>query len=328
MSGEPTTAHDPLQKLAVIIGATRSGSTSLVEALSQHPEICACRVEEAGFFSNDDRWERGVASYRDMWDWNPEQHKVALEKTTNYSKVTIFPMAASRMAEVAPNAKIMYIMRHPFERIESQYTLGRATGWRESKRSLRQGVHQDLIECSRYAKQLDAYFWLFPRENMLLLRFEELRDSPAVLLDRVCGFLAIDRSYEFQGLDRAHNSNAGRRPGEIGQILYRMRGRVPFWQKIVSRMSPEQKNRVRQFFASKGGSNAALSEQQKLFVLAELRDDIERLKSAYGFDTEPWGLEFTRDDTQHPEKEGGHGAERDMRAAGGAVPRGTRPCGS
>ena len=193
MSGEATTVYDPLQKLAVIIGATRSGSTSLVESLSQHPEICACRVEEAGFFSNDDRWERGVASYREMWDWNPEQHKVALEKTTNYSKVTIFPMAASRMAEVAPNAKIMYIMRHPFERMESQYTLGRATGWRESKRSLRQGVHQDLIECSRYAKQLDAYFRLFPRENMLLLRFEELRDSPAVLLDRVCGFLAIDR---------------------------------------------------------------------------------------------------------------------------------------
>ena len=280
----------PLSRLAIVFGAMRSGTTSLFANLSRHPEIAACRYKEPGFFSNDDVWPNGLRWYEGLWDWDARVHRVALEKSTNYSKLDVFPQTVERLHSVAPHVKLIYQMRNPLERIESHYTLELAKGWRHDPESLPIGRDRDVIETSLYAKQLAPYFERFPRENILLLRFEEFVTEPRAVLARVCRFLEVDERFEFHGAEQAHSSNAGRRPGEIGGLIYRHRWRIPFWNAIHRRLPPEAIARIRGLLSRSASSNVRLSERQRQLALAEISEDLRRLESEFGFDLSPWRL--------------------------------------
>jgi hypothetical protein len=135
---------------------------------------------------------------------------------------------------------------------------------------------------------LDQYSSRFPRPDILLLSFEELRaDAPAVVR-RVCGFLEVDDGHAFRDLDLVHNANVGRRAGEPGQRLYRWRKWIPFWMKISRRLSPRQRNQLRSLFSSRRAANARLTEEQRRLIVCELSNELDRLESDYGFDTSGW----------------------------------------
>ncbi len=75
----------PPTRFGLIIGAMKSGTTSLFELLAQHPQISASAEKEPSFFnrdSDDDEWRR----YTDLWRWDPSRHLIALEASTSYSK--------------------------------------------------------------------------------------------------------------------------------------------------------------------------------------------------------------------------------------------------
>ena len=118
-----------IDRLVVIIGGMRCGTTSLFTWLSQHPQVCACIDKEPAFFSNDSIWNNGLDWYRSLWESDSARHRVALEASTNYSKAAIFPRTAERLRTTAPNARLIYLMRDPIARLEFHYTLGRAKGW-------------------------------------------------------------------------------------------------------------------------------------------------------------------------------------------------------
>ena len=282
-----------IDDFVLIIGAMRCGTTSLFHYLSEHPQVASCRDKEPDFFAVDSRWSRGLEWYLDLWSrsWNPGVSRIALEASTNYSKRSLFPLTVARIATIKARFRFIYLLRDPIHRIESHYTLGAAKGWREALRPLADGIHPDLIEPSRYAAQLDPYRERFSRESILLLAFEALQQRPEQVISSVCRFLDIDPSHQFRGLDLIHNSNVGRRPGEIGQRLYRLRTFIPYWQRIVRSIPPERRNAIRRLMSRRGGKNAQLSEEQQRFLLRELSDDLRRLRGEYGFDTSIWGLE-------------------------------------
>ena len=280
-----------IDRFVLIIGAMRCGTTSLYQYLAQHPEVAPCVDKEPSFFSNDTCWNKGLAWYQSLWSWRPGTHKVALEASTNYSKVSLFPYTADRIATIDAEFRFIYIMRNPIERIESHYTLAAAKGWGESARPLREGIHPDLIDLSRYAMQLNEYYKRFPRRNILLLNFDDLKCDAAKVMRRVCGFLDIDLSYEFKDLDVVHNSNMGRRPGELGHRLYRLRTWIPFWTQIAAAVTPRWRNAVQRILAREDASNVKLSAEQREFVVRALADDLRQLQTKLGFDISSWGLQ-------------------------------------
>ena len=105
--------------IAIIIGAMKSGTTSLFYYLSEHPEICASKEKELHFFSDDDRFSKGLDWYRSMWSLGPE-HKVALEASPTYTMQPYRPDVAARIAALEElDCKFIYIARHPVSRFES-----------------------------------------------------------------------------------------------------------------------------------------------------------------------------------------------------------------
>ena len=70
---------------ALIIGAMKSGTTSLFDILSQHPQICPSKTKEPDYFVQD-RDDKERESYLSLWNWNSNSHVVALESSVAYTK--------------------------------------------------------------------------------------------------------------------------------------------------------------------------------------------------------------------------------------------------
>ena len=104
----------------MLIGAMKSGTTTLHAYLSRHPGLFLCTPKEPGFFSRDERYARGLDWYRELFtDAQPEQ--LCGEASTCYSRWPHFENAAPRIAADVPGAKLLYITRDPVERAYSHY---------------------------------------------------------------------------------------------------------------------------------------------------------------------------------------------------------------
>jgi Sulfotransferase domain len=182
----------------IIIGAQKSGTTSLAAQLAAHPEICFCQDKEPGYFNSVIDWKEKLQDYHRLYSRLPGQR--CGEASTMYTFLPEFTDTHSRLFEYNPKLKLIYIMRHPVERIVSHYAHrvnhGRLT---ESPEKI---VLKDptFINRSRYAYQIKPYVELFGRENILLMPFEEYISDQLESLKSVSSFLGISYA-PFQNLD-------------------------------------------------------------------------------------------------------------------------------
>ena len=281
-----------IKDFVLIIGAMKCGTTSLFNYLSQHPQIASPIFKEPNFFSYDERWNNGIEWYLNRWqNWNPQQHKIALEASINYSKVHSYPQVINRIKSLEPETsfKFIYIVRDPVERIESHYTYALADG-RERLKSLAQEVDRELIETSKYAKQIGVYYNNFNSKNILILNFNDLKNTPQETIKKVCSFLEIDSSYEFRNISKVYNASQS----QIVDIpLWRYLRPIKPLRKISKIISASNKQKIRRFIGGqKIQNNFKLSDLQKSCVLSELNDDLKKLSNKYGVDLSDWNIKI------------------------------------
>lgn len=286
-----------IDRFALIIGAMKSGTTSLFKYLSEHPDIAPCSVDEPHFFAKSFKWDKGLDWYRDHWDsWDPERHRVALEASTNYAKGFKFEAVPRRIAEAADTGldfRFIYIMRDPVERLVSQYNHGVRKGWNDPPDDPTDPhlVLQDdhLVDVSRYAAQLDLYMEYFDREDLHLLQLEALIDEPQRKLGEICEFLGIATDVEFTRAGRVYNKND--RP-MIASPLWTKLIEHPVAHYLLKRtVSEAVRSRVRQWLGDTSVSHTyGISDHQRDRVLDELADDLRRLRDEYGVDISRWDV--------------------------------------
>jgi len=185
----------------VIIGAAKSGSTSLAARLKQHPDIFLSRDKEPEFFSHDHNFIRG-------WDWYCQnfvgagEKQLILEASTGYTRSPQHPYAAERLFRYCPDIKLIYLMRHPVDRAFShfvhRYTKELFMG-QPFTRTFEEHVKEDpmCVDSSDYKLQIQKYLEFFPREQLLLLFTHELARDEASVLSKICQFLNIDGSQHY-----------------------------------------------------------------------------------------------------------------------------------
>ncbi len=186
----------------ILIGAAKSATTSLCNLLGKHPSICMSQPKEPRFFSLDENFERG-------WEWyescfvDADGALAIGEGSVNYTMRTAYPQTASRIASALPEVKLIYMVRHPLERIESHWRMG---AWIDPNYPPFDQAVKDpslmpaLVERSKYWFQISAYRDYFPDSQILVLFFEDFKvDMDGVL--RKC--------YEFLGVDPEISINNG-----------------------------------------------------------------------------------------------------------------------
>jgi len=172
----------------VIIGAMKSATTTLHKQLARQPGVVMSRPKEPNFFSDDRNYARGLDWYADHFA-DPAPGDLCGESSTHYSKLPTHPRAARRLARTLPAAKLLYLMRHPVDRLVSHYVHERTTG------RVSGGIEAALDECPSlvdyglYAMQLRPYLDAYGPAGVLPVFFDRLVRHPQAELERICRYL-------------------------------------------------------------------------------------------------------------------------------------------
>lgn len=210
----------------VIVGTQRGGTTSLHAYLRAHRNIVTPEKKEIHFLT--DRFERGAA-------WYIGQFPAAVQPGTLVGEATPYalfhPLAPQRLFEVSPEARIIVLLRNPVDRAYSHYLHERARGHEtltfedaiaaepqrlmglEDRLATGELIVSDVhkrasyLDRGRYARQLERWLSVFPPDQLLILRSEDLYADPVVATQRVTDFLGL-APLEVAAFS-AHNATSG-----------------------------------------------------------------------------------------------------------------------
>jgi hypothetical protein len=222
-----------------VIGAMKSGTTSLHEYLNTHPQIAMSGWKEPAFFVEELTLRRGEDWYLSLFE-NDERYRYLGESSTHYTRLPVFQGVAERLYRFNPDARLIYIMRNPLERIVSHYWHN--TQIRDFKhgggepRSLSRAVKEDpqYLAFGDYATQLEPYIELFGREALYVLTFESLVRDPQRELDHIYEWLGLPSHPLGDQSAQAHNQRPKGITGAAGAgLLYRIRFSNT-WDRVAS----------------------------------------------------------------------------------------------
>jgi hypothetical protein len=190
-SAEPETGALPD---FVMIGPGRCGTTFFYRLLGQHPHIEPAAKKELRFFSN--HFEEGTEWYRQWFPpprWKDGRRTITGEATPGY---IYHPLVPERIEKVIPQARLITLLRNPVDRTYSAYQ-HRVSKGRES-RTFEEAVEIDLTDGSLrllsrsiYADHLVHWAEFIDREQLLILKSEELFERPRETLDLTLAFLGL-----------------------------------------------------------------------------------------------------------------------------------------
>jgi len=176
-----------------IIGAAKAATTSLSSLLEAHPEAAIVRDKEPHFFSYDHHFKLGWKKYLRLYDHCDAQKAIG-DASTSYSRVRYYPATVERIKEHVPKARIIYMVRHPLDRMESAYVEHACTADSLVFSSLNEAVKQMpmILDSSRYWEVFDAYRQKFDESRIKIVWFEEYIAHTTAVFQDVCRFLEID----------------------------------------------------------------------------------------------------------------------------------------
>jgi sulfotransferase family protein len=187
-----------------LIGAMKSGTTSLHAYLGSHPQIFMCPQKEPEFFAKEEIWSLGEEWYVKLFAAVGSELVIG-ESSTVYSRIPHFPGVAERIANFNSEARFIYIMRDPVERTISQYWYHvRFCG---ERRGMLTAIREDphFTDASNYAMQLAPYFERFGSDRIATLTFEELSRNPLNVSRELFAWLGVDASFVPSNLDQREN---------------------------------------------------------------------------------------------------------------------------
>lgn len=175
----------------VIIGAMKSATSTLHEQLALQAGIFMSDPKEPCYFSDDPMFERGLDWYAALFA-DSDADELRGESSTHYAKLPDHPHTVERMQGLLPDVKIIYVMRHPVDRLVSHYI--HLWTEREVDVPIDDAIDQkpQLVNYSRYAMQLEPYVEAFGRDRILPVFFDHLRTHPQQALETVCRFIGYD----------------------------------------------------------------------------------------------------------------------------------------
>jgi hypothetical protein len=188
----------------LLIGPGRSGSDWTVKNLQLHPQIFIPKQKSTRFFT--DNFQRGTEWYEAFFAGRSEPR--IGEASVGYVHRA---EAASRIRSVLPEVKLIANLRHPVDRAFSNHGRLRSVAEAGSPAALlsfeeRLKASPQLIENGLYATHLKRYYDLFPREDMLLLFFDDMVRDPRGYLASIYRFLGVRDDFESPILGQRLNS--------------------------------------------------------------------------------------------------------------------------
>ena len=215
----------------LLIGAPRTGTTSLYRYLVEQPAIVPAFRKETHFFNRTEEFERGACHYRANFALQATMGgRITGEATPTY---LLRPRVPERVAEMIPDVKMIVILRDPVERAISSWSHFARMGL--EPRSLEEAIAEELealgdprndpgpapearpgmkdfahVHYGRYADHLSRWYAIFDRDRFLVMTTEELAEDPTGTYLRVLAHLGV--SPEAMPVFERHNAAPREQP--------------------------------------------------------------------------------------------------------------------
>jgi len=262
-----------------IIGGMKCGTSSLFEYIAPHPEICPSCIKEPEFFSEAQTHSSGFERFEELWpDLDEKVHTYAMEASTGYTKFPTEKGVPRRIRENCPEPKFIYLVRDPVERIESHLNYVNLPFPRE-----KDPIPDHIIWTSRYQAQLEQYYAVFPREDILVLDFEDLKTDTDGLLNRVCRFLDLPPlpARESYAVVNALTLESGVERKLLDMNIQRISKYFPRALRDGAKALARKLNPPRR---------RHLTEKQAASIRLQLRDDMLAFGREHSINVERWGF--------------------------------------
>ncbi len=276
-----------------LIGAAKSGTTSLHHLLSTHPAIFLSEPKEPGFFVPE------LTYYPADADWYMSLFAAAGnavyrgESSTHYTKLPLYRGVAARIAAfVDEPPRFIYLMRDPVDRTLSHYwhNVRKHQEHRPLEAAFREVPEYTAV--SDYPMQLAPYFEEFGRDAVFAATFEELVAEPDRTVRSLLSWLGLDPALPRGGLEKR---NA--RPERFTRL--RGRGRLDRFarSRLWDRLSPGVPQWIKALGRRAGYRPAAPDEEAMERAVEQLRPEMramaERLGVLLGRSFQDWTTTFS-----------------------------------
>lgn len=191
------------------IGAAKCATTWIAACLGEHPQICMSRPKETNFFCNPYSWRWYKSCFKHC---QPGQIKG--EFSISYMT---HPETAQRIKNHNPDVKIIACLRNPIERTYSHYFHSRSCGEVNSFLTFEEAIERAkkkgdiILKGSFYYPSLKEFYRIFPKENILVLFYEDIQKDPAAFIQGIYKFLGVDENILPANLNKRMNVAAKRR---------------------------------------------------------------------------------------------------------------------
>jgi hypothetical protein len=295
----------------LIAGVPKAGTTALHAALVRHPGLYLTKVKEPKFFLSDGRpaasggpgdvqtnqehvWRR--ADYEALFDPAPPG-TLRGEATPFY----LHDLAAhDRMRNLVPDARLILLLRDPVDRAHSNWThLWNAglepeadflTACRAEPERVAAGwaPFWHYVGLGQYGRQVQHLYEMFPREQVLLLRYRDLKDAPAATLDQVCEFLGVPAGV----LTSIPKENVNRHVVEDNPVNRVLRGALraggQFGHRFPTPLRLAARGPLLTLLHRKTGHRPVTTPQERAALLPSFADDIALLQDVTGRRYDDW----------------------------------------
>jgi hypothetical protein len=290
----------------LIIGAAKSGTTSLHQYLRQHPEIYMSALKETNFFAfkgerPDFGGPDGDVFNRDCVYRIEDYVRLFEGRTDEIAIGEVSPRylgaegAAARIKRRIPEVKLIAILRDPAERAFSAFSMRRRDGW-EPCATLEEAIADEPRRIAErwgsgvyarhgfYAALLQPYFELFGRDQIRVYLYDDLVAAPDLLFENLFEFLGVDRRFRPVTSQRLNVSGVIKNP-----VLRMIWTRTHPLQKTIRPLLPKAaREGVSRFFTGREKVRLPFPPEQRQRLIDRYRDDIRQLEELIGRDLSGW----------------------------------------
>jgi len=290
----------------IVIGAGRSGTTSLHYYLAQHPDVFLCAEKSPNFFVSHEtlppwegpalramarHWVRSAEDYRALFRDAGGRRAVG-EASPVYLQSRSAP---ARIRALCPDVRLVAILREPVDRAYAHF-MGRRRDGLERRASFEDVVRDELavglpddvsfghyLGCGRYHHFLRGYFDAFPRERLKVYLYDDLVKDASALVADLFAFLGVDASFR-PDMSRRYG-RTGVPAGAVARALWT--GSVG----VRTALRPWLPRAVRDLaapFVMRRLERPSLDPALRARLVDVFRDDIGRLEELIGRDLTHW----------------------------------------
>ncbi|RLD27263.1 MAG: hypothetical protein DRI75_09955 [Bacteroidetes bacterium] len=296
-----------------IVGAAKSGTTSLYNYLNQHPDVYFPNVKEPNYYAAIESEDSLVYkkpkenvfyhnkiikdqdNYFSLYK-NSYKYKIIGDASPSYLWDT---NSSQKIYSDFPESKILIILRNPINRAFSHYLMNIKSGvekeddfFKALKRD--ENTHPKVWgdgkvmlykELGMYYPQVNSYYDVFDKENIKVIIYEEFFEDTKKGMSSVLEFLEIsDFNKNEVDFDKVYNVYKSPN-GKLSKTLLRHRTKFNF----IRRFTP---NRLKYFLQNKilfkNSSKPKMGNEAYSYLLRAFQQDIMNLEGLLNRDLDGW----------------------------------------